>query len=65
METTYTVVSGRDGWQVEVYDGIAVELAQAIADRLGAGIDYIQACDLAEILERCGKGGLATAEDLG
>lgn len=59
------MTSKRDGWEVEVYDGIAVEVAQAIADRLGAGIDYIQASDLAEILERCGKEGFATAEDLG
>jgi hypothetical protein len=52
METTYTVKSKRDGWEVEVFDGVAVELAQRIADGLGMGVDYIEEKSIGELMVR-------------
>lgn len=49
---SYTVISNLDAWEVEVFDGIPREVAQWIADRLGVGVDYIQAVDVAELTRR-------------
>jgi len=48
----YTVTSAKDGHQIEVFDGISKARAQRIADVLGIEVDYIQACDLADIESR-------------
>lgn len=49
LKMNNTVTSALDGWQVEVIGNVDLRVAQWVADRLGASVDYIQPEDVAAL----------------
>lgn len=50
--TMTTTVTTSEGWEVEVLDGVHLGVALWIAEALGAGVDYVQAEDVADLARR-------------
>lgn len=62
-----TVISTLDGWEVEVFPGVDIAVAQTIADTLGIEVDFVSPEILADLLARVearkSKGGMTAISE--